>query len=120
MADQINFPIGAAHVPTQPGTTGDLAYTIGNALTIIILTGLTGAISGVDLTLNSELPIGARLILKVVQGATGRNVVLGTGFETSDNDTLTGEANDTDILEFIFDGTAFVPIGLWEKIVNAV
>lgn len=73
------------------------------------LTGLTGATT-INLAADADLQVGATLTVEVVQGGTGRNVVLGTGIT---GDDLTGVANDVDVLVF-----KYVSTGAWVCISN--
>ena len=115
MAD-IKFPFGAADVQAISGT-GAQAVTIKDNLTFLNCASMTGAIT-LNLTFGDQLNIGSRVIIKATQDATGRNVVLGTGFATSAAD-LTGVANDVDIIEVYYDGTEMVNLSGWNKIVDA-
>jgi len=81
----------------------------------IKLTGLTGATT-LNLSVGDELEAGARLVLEVVQGGTGRNVTLGDNMEAPN---LTGVASDVDNIELIYDGSDFRALSGWYKIVDA-
>lgn len=115
------FPFGAADVPTQEATTGALSYEINNLKTFIKLSGLTGIVTAINLTIADNIQAGAELIIEVVQGATGRNVAINgsTGFDSNVPD-LTGVANDVDVIRLEYDGSAFVATQLWNKTVDAV
>lgn len=97
--------------PTAAGQ--DLAINSND--TVIKLTGMTGATT-INAVADDQLEAGARLVVHAVQGGTGRNVTLGTGF-TGPN--LTGVANDEDLVEFVYDGTNFVALSAWYKVVDA-
>jgi len=114
----IKWPFGQASVPDQPATTGDLAYEITNNKTIIKLAGLTGAVT-VDLNISETLEAGAELSILATQGAGAQDVTLGDGFLSTDNDTVTGVANDVDRIDLEYDGAAFVPKGNWQKLFDA-
>ena len=115
----INFPFGIMDVPAQPVTTGAAAYTITNAFTYINLAGLTGAVT-LNLTLDGKLLTGSRIFIRVLQGGTGQNVVLGTGFASgllAAVQTLTGVLNNENTIECVYDGTSFRPTGAWQRTV---
>jgi len=116
MANNIKFPFGAAEVEAVTGT-GAKAITVKDNLTVVNAASLTGNVT-LNLTFETGLEVGARMIIHAVQGATGRNVILGTGFAASAAD-LTGVANDEDIIELFYNGTAMVNFSGWNKIVDA-
>lgn len=99
------------NAPTAAGQT----ITVSNQLDIIKLTGLTGATT-LNFVAGSLLENGAKVVLDVVQGATGRDVILGTGVV---GPTLTGVADDRDTIELVYNGTEFIAINAWVKIVDA-
>ena len=115
----INFPLGIMDVPAQPVTTGAAAYTITNALTYIALAGLTGTVT-INLTFDGKLLIGSRIFIKVLQGGTAQNVVLGTNFASgllAAIQTLTGVISNENTIECVYDGTSFRPTGAWQRTV---
>ena len=112
----IRFPFGSADVQALAGT-GTKAVTIDDLLTVLNLTSLTGTVT-IDLTFETGLPIGARVLVHAVQGGTPQDVVLGTGFAASAAD-LTGVANDEDIIELYYNGTSMINLAGWQKIVDA-
>lgn len=115
----INFPFGIADLPAQPVTTGAAAYTITNALTYINLSGLTGTVT-INLTLDGKLLIGSRIWIRVLQGGTAQNVVLGTGFASgllAAIQTLTGVISNENVIECVYDGTSFRPVNAWQRTV---
>jgi hypothetical protein len=114
---KIKWPVGPADELVNTETTTGETFTIDNVMTLLVLSGLTGAFD-IDLDISEELPVGAQLYVKAIQGATGRNVTLGDGFSSHAAD-LTGVANDVDVREFVYDGTEFQPKGLWAKVVDA-
>jgi len=111
---QTIFPFGAADAQAISATT---ALSISDTLTIVTISGQSAAVA-LTATFSDQLLIGSRVIIKAVQGATGYNVTLGTGFAASAAD-LTGVANDTDIIELYYDGTSLVNLQGWTKIVDA-
>jgi hypothetical protein len=102
----IKWPFGAA----------DVTVTVYNNKTVLKLNTLTGN-KTLNLDIDTELQIGAELIIEVTQGATGRDVVLGTGFQANAAD-LTGVSLDVDVMKFVYDGTSFVKISQ-TKVVDA-
>lgn len=112
----VRYPFGPADVQSLTGT-GTKAIAVSDALTVLNLTALTGAVT-INLTFNEVLPVGSRMIVHAVQGATGQDVVLGTGFAASAAD-LTGVANDEDIIELYYNGTSMINFAAWQKIVDA-
>lgn len=117
MADgNVRFPFGPADVQALSGT-GTKAVVVDDLLTVINLTALTGTVT-VNLTFETGLPVGARMIVHAVQGGTGQDVVLGTGFAASAAD-LTGVANDEDIIDLYYNGTSMINLAGWQKIVDA-
>lgn len=96
-------------------TAAGQAIAINSNDTYIKVTGLTGATT-LTLTINPDLKPGARLVLDVIQGSTGRNVTLSTGMTAP---ALTGVASDNDIIEMIYDGTTFRALSAWYKVVDA-
>lgn len=113
---KIKYPMGTADVITVDApTAGGHELTIDNNLEIIKLTGLTAATT-INFAFANLLEAGARVVLDVVQGATGRNVTLGTGAKAP---VLTGVASDRDSIELIYDGTELIATGPWVKTVDA-
>jgi hypothetical protein len=115
MADT-KFPFGLPDTQAIVGT-GAKAVTVYDHLTILELSALTGNVT-LNLTFGQSYIKGARMTINVVQGSTGRDVALGTGFAASAAD-LTGVANDTDVIELYYNGTSMIPFSDWEKIVDA-
>lgn len=111
---KVRYPFGEADVITIDDGDLSSAQTIENTKTLIDISGLTAA-AELDLDIDEELIPGSELYVKVSQGAAGYNVTLGDGFDTDCPD-LTGDANDIDAAEFIYDGTAFQPKGPWQKV----
>lgn len=101
---KLKWPFGASDIKNITGT-GAETIIIDNNKTVLKISGLTG-IKTLNLDIDPELQAGAELIIEVTQGATGRNVVLGTGFQTNSPD-LTGDANDVDSIVCEYDGAAF-------------
>lgn len=97
---RIKYPFGEATVINDLQDLDTLApAAIWNNLTIIKVPAL-GQNATLNLTLDSELEDGALLKIDMNQGATGRNLTLGTGFVGSG---ITGVANDKDTIEAVYD-----------------
>ena len=112
------YPFGSPESTSITGT-GTKAVVASDNLILLNISALTGAVT-LNLTFDQSIQVGARIVIHAIQGATGQNVVLGTGFAASAVD-LTGVANDEDILELYYNGTEMVPFSAaWAKIVNAV
>lgn len=116
MSDTIKFPFGAADVQ-EPAFAATLNQTIKNTLTIVKVT-VTAAITGLSLTADSELVIGSKVKVDIIQDATGRNVTFGSAGSSIVAPALTGVADDRDTIELTWDGAAFVG-GAWQKVVDA-
>lgn len=117
--DTMRWPFGKADVIIPALTSGAVAATVNNSRTRILMNALTGVVSGLNLTLDAGLEDGDELIVDVVQGRTGRDVTLGTGFL---GPVLTGVALDRDTLEFVFVKTEQLYVAkqaAWNKIVDA-
>lgn len=116
--DGIVFPLADATVVAL-GDAATFNVEIDDTLTIIKRTGGFGqAVTGLSLTASKDLRIGSRVKVDIAQGATGRNVTFGSAGDTIVAPALTGVANDRDVIELVWDGTAFVG-GTWQKIVDA-
>ena len=113
----INYPFGPADVQTSNAATGTLTPAISNALTVLKYTAPAGALT-LNLNIDDNIPVGAELVIHVAQTTTGRNVTLGTGFDSSAPD-LTGVASDVDVISCVYDGSAFLPKSTWLKVVDA-
>ena len=89
-----------------PATTYAFTHT---ETETIRLSGLTGATT-INLTAGADLAIGSDLIIEVTQDGTGRDLVFGTGITA---DTLTGVANDVDVVIL-----KYVAVDTWILISN--
>jgi len=99
----VKYPFGAADSQSLAFAAA-IAATINNTKTVATIAQLTGAAT-LNLSINTEMPVGAELIVKVSADATGRTLTLGTG--------LTGNAQVLAIsksysMKFEYDGTTFV------------
>lgn len=105
----IKSPFGASDTLTI-AATGTTTATISNMkTTTTALTTLTGNAT-LDLTLSSELKVGAELFIKVKTTAA-ETFTFGTGIDAP---VVTGSAGKTWTQGFWYDGTIFLPMG--EKI----
>jgi hypothetical protein len=100
----INYPFGPAEV-LRPVFAATLAVTIRSNKTILDPGTLTGAMT-INLTIDSEVPIGSELIVQTTSNAT-EVTTFGTGFTAP---TLTGVAGKTFQTLFIYDGVTFKPV----------
>lgn len=107
MSQKIKFPFGAADTKALTAT-GAQALTIDNMLTVV--NGVTVEASGnrtLNLTIDANLSVGARLFVKSKTNAT-ETTIFGTGMQGA---TITGAAGKTKCVEFVYDGTNFVEAG---------
>ena len=104
---QIKWPFGEADTKALTAT-GAQALAIDDNMTII--DGVTVEATGnrtLDLTVNSEVKAGAKLLVKSKTNAT-ETTVMGTGI---DGPNIVGVAGKTKTQGFTFDGTVFLPDG---------
>ena len=109
---QIKWPFGEADTKVLTAT-GAQALTIDDNLTII--DGVTVEATGnrtLNLTIDSELKSGARLLVKTKSNGT-ETTIFGTGITSI---TVTGAAGKTFSQGFTYDGTVFLPDGTSVKI----
>ncbi len=104
----INFPFGAATVVALTAT-GAQAIAIDDLMTII--DGETVEATGnrtINLTIDSEVIAGARLLVKSKTNGT-ETTIFGTLITSV---TITGAAGKIKTQAFTYDGTTFIPDGL--------
>ena len=104
---QIKWPFGEAD-SKELTATGAQALTIDDNMTII--DGVTVEATGnrtLNLTIDSEVKAGAKLLLKSKTNGT-ETTIFGTGITSV---TITGAAGKTKTQGFTYDGTAFLPDG---------
>lgn len=101
---EIGFPFGAADVQT-PAYAATITATITDLLTIINPATLTGALT-LNLTLDQGIRAGCRILVKALSDGTARTITFGTGFTSP---TLAGVISKTKTMEFVYDGSSFVP-----------
>lgn len=107
MPAQIKWPFGSAD-SKELTATGAQALTIDDNMTVI--DGVTVEATGnrtLDLTVDSELGAGAKLIVKSKTNGT-ETTIYGTGITAP---TITGVAGKTKTQGFTYDGTNFLPDG---------
>lgn len=114
----IKAPFAIPNWQAPASATGTVALSIASNDAVIYLSGMAGAVT-LNLTIDANVEAGSRLRIVAVQGATGRNVALGTGFITNGAADLTGVANDIDCCEFIYDGTQYIGMQAWAKVYDA-
>lgn len=103
----VRWPFGAASVEVMT-EKGNNEITVVNTLTIV--DGVSVAATAdrtLKVTADSELEIGARLIVKSKTTATEK-LTPGTGMK---GEVITGVAGKTMVAEFIYDGSAFIQSG---------
>lgn len=108
----IKSPFGAADSQAL-SATGAQAITITNQLTY--LDGVTTQATGnrtINLTIDSQVKLGARIILASKTAAT-ETTIAGTGMTMP---TTTGVAGKTKVLELYYNGTAFVALAVGYQI----
>jgi hypothetical protein len=99
-----NYPFGASETIAL-SATGAQAITVINLLTII--DGVTTQATGnrtLNLTIDTELKAGARIIVKSKTAGT-ETTIAGTSMTAP---TVTGSAGKTKCWELVYDGTNFV------------
>ena len=103
----IKFPFGDAETKTLTAT-GVQALSIDDNMTIIdgVSVQATGSRT-LDLTVNSEVKSGARILVKSKTAGT-QTTVMGTGI---DGPNIVGVAGKTKTQGFTYDGTVFLPDG---------
>jgi hypothetical protein len=100
------FPFGAADAQSK-AYAATIAATITDAKTFLTLGQLTGAAT-LNLTVDPQLEAGAELLIKTSVDGTNRVLTPGTGM-TGTAQTLT--ANKSQLLVYVYDGTAFLHAG---------
>ena len=115
----VKFPFG----PCDEQALTDAAtmtLTINNTLTQVTREGGFGqAVSGLSLQAAQDLPAGAQVVVRIEQGATGRNVTFGSAGSTITAPVLTGVANDIDVITLEWTGSKFRATTTWQKVYDA-
>lgn len=104
--EKINWPQGEADKQDLAYATTQ-AVTIKNMMTILSFAILTGDTT-LNLTIDSQVRKGARLLLKVPATNNADDLTLGTGIDAP---VIVGVAGKTKTQEFVYDGSLFVPAG---------
>ena len=104
----ISYPFGSADVQA-PAYAATLAVTIVNQVTFLSTAAAMSGAMTVNLTITAGIKAGARLMCTFLSDGTARTVTWGTGF--SQANALAGVISKTKAIEFIYNGTAFVPTG---------
>ena len=108
----IKSPFGAGTEVTMTAT-GAQAFTINDEFTLVDgVTVEATAARTLNLTLNSELAAGARLLVISKTNAT-ETLTFGTGITSA---VITGVTGKTMSQAFTFNGTAFMPDGAKQQI----
>jgi hypothetical protein len=117
----VNYPIGDAEVIvlTDAATS---TTNITNAKTIIQAAagGLSQAVTGLSLTADASLMVGAEVVVDIAQDGTARDVSFGSAGDTITAPNLTAVINDRDVISLVWTGTEFAAASVWQKIVDAV
>jgi len=104
---QIRYPFGLAD-SKELSATGTQALTIDDGFTVI--DGVTIEATGnrtLDLTIDSQVVAGARILLKSKTNGT-EDTIFGIGISAP---TITGVAGKTKTQAFTYDGATFLPDG---------
>jgi hypothetical protein len=112
------FPFADAIVRAEVGDA-NISVDVKSTLEIIQISGLDAART-LDLVPSSDLMPGSKVVVDVEQGATAQNVAFGSTGSTIVAADLVGVANDRDVITLMWDGTEFVGLSAWVKIVDAV
>lgn len=102
-----NFPFGAVDAQTIAADASDDAKTISNQVTFISTAAALTGNATLDLTISSEVKAGAVIFLKITTNAT-ETFTMGSGI---DGPVVTGVAGKTWTQGFMYNGTAFYPMG---------
>lgn len=118
MSEVVKFPFGDADVQV-PSFSATPNFEIKNTNTVIKIAAPSAAITALSLTASKDLMPGSKVKVDVTQNGTGRNVTFGSAGSGIVAPALTGVANDRDVIELTWDGSAFVANTVWQKIVDA-
>jgi hypothetical protein len=100
------FPASEKQTLTPAATS---AVTVKQFITILdySATAMTAAMT-INLTIHSQVTRGALLQVVTKSDGTARTVTWGTGFTMATG--LAGQASKTKVMNFIYNGTTFIPI----------
>lgn len=102
---KVKFPFGAADSVSKV-YAATVAATIDNMLTVLTIGQLTGACT-LNLTLDANLEVGAKLYVQTSADGTGRTITWGTGMS---GNAVANTASKSFMHEFVYNGTAFVAV----------
>jgi hypothetical protein len=102
----INFPFGDIATASISADASNDAITISTNATLITTASLTSSAT-LDLTIDDEVEAGAFLHIKCTTNGS-ETFAFGTGIDAP---TVTGSAGKTWCQGFIYNGTAFYPMG---------
>jgi hypothetical protein len=97
------FPTKDSQAPAFAATQ---AISINSQFTYLNLGALTGACT-LNATIGTDVEAGARLLVKVASDGTARDLTLGTGFAAP---VVAGVISKTKVVEYVYNGTAFLPV----------
>ncbi|MEN6423283.1 MAG: hypothetical protein ABFD76_15190 [Smithella sp.] len=101
---EVLFPLAQKLTPAYAAA---IAVTIKQMNTFLQPAELTGNAT-INLTIDTQVTAGAKLMVKLDADATARTVTLGTGFDAGMASVVVKAASIA-FVTFIYDGTAFVP-----------
>lgn len=117
---KIKYPFGAAPIEAIEDAAVPDTITIQNTKTIVRKTGgFSQAVTALSLLAAGDLMVGSEVIVRIEQGATGRNVSFGLAGSTITAPNLTGVASDIDVITLVWDGSAFKATTTWLKVFDA-
>lgn len=98
------FPTSEIKTLTPAAT---MPVTIKRQFTVVNMGNLTAAAT-LNATIEADVELGARMVIKAASDGTARDVTLGTGFN---GPTFAGTISTKKALHLVYDGTSFVPTG---------
>jgi hypothetical protein len=102
---EVVFPTQEAQTPTAGAT---IAVDINRHTTCIDL-GELAAAATLNATIGADVERGAIVQVKALSDGTARTVTFGTGFNSP---TMAGTISTKKVMTFMYDGTAFLPMGV--------
>lgn len=99
---KIKFPFGAADTVAK-AYAATVSATIDNMCTVLTVAQMTGAAT-LNLTLDTNLEVGAVLYVKTSADGTNRVITWGTGMT---GNAYTNTASKSVIHKFVYDGSTF-------------
>lgn len=104
-SEEVLFPIGQLLAPDYAAT---LAVDIKQMETFLQPEELEGNAT-INLAIDDQVTLGAKLHLKLDADSSARTVTLGTGFSATPA-TIVVAATSVAYVSFVFDGTEFIPM----------